>query len=413
MKNQFKGYYTPKSGDLNKAWKSNETLFVFDTNIFLNLYSYAEKTREDFFELLEEIKEQLWIPYHVGLEYQKRRLTVIRNEKAVFNKIDDSLVKIEKVFNADLKQLNLERRFPKLNENTEKLEKEILKSIANFKKSLKHWDDKQPCVRSHDGIRKNLNKLFDGKVGLKPKDQEEIDLIQEEGEKRYENQIPPGYKDSIKDKDEESSFTYDDIKYQRKFGDLILWNQIINKAKEDNIKNIIFVTDDAKEDWWYIINSRGKKRIGPHANLQSEIYSKSEINLFHMYNTSLFLEEGKKALELGISDSSITEIDNLYKFKISERLQREITKKDKSEKVDDYNNIITKINLSKKADDKNEDSLNHWFKDKILSDKSNENKSYSIRTFENENSENTKENYPESDSEKLLRLIRLIKSRDK
>lgn len=183
MKNQFKGYYSPKTKELNKAWKSKETVFVFDTNIFLNLYSYAEKTREDFFEVLEKINEQIWIPYHVGLEYQKRRLTVVRNEKAVFSKIEQSLEKIEKVFKSELKQLNLEQRFPKLNVNTEKLEKDIIKSISKYKQSLHHWDKKQPCVRSHDSIREKLNELFESKVGLKPKDQDEINLIQEEGEK--------------------------------------------------------------------------------------------------------------------------------------------------------------------------------------------------------------------------------------
>ncbi|BAX80088.1 PIN-like domain-containing protein [Labilibaculum antarcticum] len=361
MKNQFKGYYTPNSEELNSAWKSNETIFVFDTNIFLNLYSYAEKTREDFFEVLEEIQDQIWIPYHVGLEYQRRRLAVIRNEKAVFNKVDDSLTKIEKVFSGDIKQLSLERRFPKLSENTDKLQKDISKLIANYKKSLNHWDDKQPCVRSHDNIREKLNELFENKVGLKPKDQEEINLIQSEGEDRYKNEIPPGYKDSIKEKDEQSSFTYDNIKYERKFGDLILWKQIIKKAKEDTIKNVIFITDDAKEDWWYIINSRGKKRVGPHANLQSEIYNTSDINLFHMYNTSSFLEEGKRTLELVISDSSINEIDKLYKFKLSERLQNELMKSE-AEQLDNYNDIISKFKLGNKIKTDEKDPFLSWYK---------------------------------------------------
>ncbi|MBE9467447.1 MAG: hypothetical protein IMY72_03880 [Bacteroidetes bacterium] len=146
-------------------------------NIFLNLYSYAEKTREDFLEVLNKIKKQIWVSYHVGLKYQRRRLTIIRNEKTVFNKIDDSLTKIEKVFSGDIEQLSLERRFPELHENTKKLQKEILKLISNYKKSLTQWDNKQPCVRSHDKIREKLNVLLESKVGLKPKNQEEIDII--------------------------------------------------------------------------------------------------------------------------------------------------------------------------------------------------------------------------------------------
>jgi predicted nucleic acid-binding protein len=425
MKNQFKGYYSPKTKELNKAWKSKETVFVFDTNIFLNLYSYAEKTREDFFEVLEKINEQIWIPYHVGLEYQKRRLTVVRNEKAVFSKIEQSLEKIEKVFKSELKQLNLEQRFPKLNVNTEKLEKDIIKSISKYKQSLHHWDKKQPCVRSHDSIREKLNELFESKVGLKPKDQDEINLIQEEGEKRYENQIPPGFKDSVKDKDEKPYFSYDNIKYERKFGDLILWNQVINKAKDENIKNVIFITDDAKEDWWYIIDSRGKKRIGPHADLQSEIYNKSDINLFHMYNTSTFLEEGKEVLELGISDDSITEIDNLFNMKLSKRIELERIKNKETEKIFKYNNYITDIKLRSKLKDKKNSDKNYNYDnieniDKIYKD-------YSEYNFNDENLEITKNNKSisdkvadfldsrnkELDDEKIIRIIKYYNEKNK
>ncbi|WP_370622862.1 PIN-like domain-containing protein [Vreelandella alkaliphila] len=52
---------------------------MFDTNVLLNLYGYAKQTREDFFSILQSINEKLWIPYHAGLEYQRRRLNIIRN----------------------------------------------------------------------------------------------------------------------------------------------------------------------------------------------------------------------------------------------------------------------------------------------------------------------------------------------
>ena len=53
----------------------------------------------------------------------------------------------------------------------EQLEKEINKSISNYKKSVQHWDNEQPCVRSHDEIRDKLNDFFHDKVGEKPESQ--------------------------------------------------------------------------------------------------------------------------------------------------------------------------------------------------------------------------------------------------
>ena len=317
MKDFFKGFYNPTDELLEEAWGSDGTLFVFDTNVLLNLYGYAEQTRGDFFDLLDSLGDKIWVPFHVGLEYQRRRLEVIRDEKAIFNKINDNLEKIEKVFRGDFEQLALKRRFPKLHENTEKLNKDISKSISSYKKSVTYWDDKQPCVRSHDSIREKLNELTDGRVGSPPESQEWLNEVYKEGEERYQNKIPPGYKDFNKSKSDDNTFSYNGLKYDRQYGDLILWKQLIQKAKDEHVKNVIFVTDDSKEDWWYILESRGKKQIGPHANLQSEIYREAGLNIFHMYNTSTFLESGKKILKLGVHDSSIKDASTMFLQSIS------------------------------------------------------------------------------------------------
>ena len=251
MKDIFKGFYNVDSSVLEGLWSGGETIFVFDANVFLNLYGYAKQTREDFFSILEALGDNLWIPYHVGLEYQRRRLSVVRNEKIVFNEIEKNLNKIQNVFKGDFEKLALARRFPKLFENTEKLEKEIGKSIASYRKSVNYWDGEQPCVRSHDEIRDKLNFLFDGKVGRRPESQKWLDDVYEEGENRFKNKVPPGFKDESKGSGEDSLFSYDGLCYDRRYGDLIIWKQLIDKAKSEDVGSVVFVTDDAKEDWWY------------------------------------------------------------------------------------------------------------------------------------------------------------------
>lgn len=308
----FKGFHNPTTEVLDNVWESEDTLFVFDTNIFLNLYGYEEQTRKDFFEVLKNLGDKVWIPYHVGLEYQRRRLEVVKDEKAVFSKIDDLLEKIEKIFDNDFNEFALKRRFPKLNDNTEKLKAEVKKSLRDYKKSVDYWDKKQPCVRSHDKIRTVINDIFENKVGAKPVSQEWLDDLYREGKRRYENRIAPGYKDAVKGKALDNIFDYDNLSYQRQFGDLILWKQLIEKANDDTIKNVIFVTDDSKEDWWYILDSRGKKQIGPHASLQNEIYKESNIDIFHMCNTYQFLNDSKERLNLGIHESSIIDANSQF-----------------------------------------------------------------------------------------------------
>lgn len=306
MKNTFKGFHSVENSVLKKLWNDEKTLFVFDANVLLNLYGYAIQTRDDFFRILQAVDGRLWIPYQVGLEYQRRRLSIIKNEKGVFNDIENNLDKIQNIFKGDFEQLALKRRFPKLFENTEKLEKEINKSISNYKKSVAYWNSEQPCVRSHDSIRDKINEHFSNKVGNKPENQEWLEDLYNDGAERFKKNIPPGFKDSDKGKnDGQTHFFYDGLNYERQYGDLILWKQIIAKSQDENIQNVIFITDDAKDDWWYKISSNGKKTIGPLAELQAEIYRESNINNFHMYSTSTFLEDGKSNLSVDVDESSI------------------------------------------------------------------------------------------------------------
>ena len=332
MKNTFKGFHNVPQDQLEQLWKNDKTLFIFDANVLLNLYGYAKQTRDDFFKILESINEKVWIPYHAGLEYQNRRLAIIRKEKAVFNEIEKHLVKIENVFINDFTQLALQRRFPKLSENTEKLKKDISKNISNYRKSVSHWDGEQPCVRSHDEIREELNDLFENKVGEKPVDQEWLNNLYKEGAERFKNKVPPGFKDADKaNKNNNTHFFYDGLNYERQYGDLIVWKQIIEKAKDDNVKNIIFITDDAKDDWWYTIDSNGKKNVGPLAQLQAEIYSESKIKSYQMYSTSSFMKDGESFMAVDVEESSIADAKTSHSYTVNvDKLKTTLRPKDYS-----------------------------------------------------------------------------------
>ena len=311
MKDLFRGFYSPDDNSLKEIWRDDHTLFVFDANVLLNLYSYASTTRDDFYSILKELDDRIWLPYYAGLEYQRRRLNVVKNEKGVFKEIRGNLEKIEKIFSSDFKKLHLKRRFPKLSDKTEILEKEISKAISIYKKSLSHWDKQQPCVRSHDKVRKKLDGLFSERVGRKPESQEWLNDIYNKGKLRYEKKIPPGFLDADKaDTNGGELFSYDGYEYNRVYGDLIIWFQIIEKAKESNVRNVILITDDAKDDWWYTLSSNGEKTIGPLAELQDEIYREANIDKFHMYSTSNFLEHGKEHLQIDVNDSSIRDASN-------------------------------------------------------------------------------------------------------
>jgi hypothetical protein len=117
-----------------------------------------------------------------------------------------------------------------------------------------------------------VSELFAGRVGTKPAE-EHLAAIRKEGEERYAKKIPPGFEDAKKGAD-----TGD------KFGDLIIWKQLIEKAAADK-RPIIFVTDDGKSDWWHIHHG---KKIGPHPYLVEEFLTATS-QQFHIYELPQFL----------------------------------------------------------------------------------------------------------------------------
>jgi len=302
MKKSFSGFYSPSNTKIKNAWKHEKTLFVFDTNVLLNLYSYTEDARDDFFKILDRISDNIWLPHHVGLEYQRNRLEIIKNEKGIFKKLNEDIARIKKTIES--------------NEKSKELQESMKKPLEDLTNIVNVWNDKQPEVRSGDKIRPKIEESFNDKIGVPFLKQEELDKIYKDGEKRYKNEIPPGFKDA-KDKKDKPSFSYGGLNYVPMYGDLIIWNQIIEHAKKDDIKSVFLITDDTKEDWWYIIDSSGKKRIGVRAELREEIEREAKISLFDVMTTSSFMEDGKKYLELDVSYESIEEVEDKSNYFIN------------------------------------------------------------------------------------------------
>ncbi|WP_331345243.1 PIN-like domain-containing protein, partial [Cellvibrio sp. UBA7661] len=345
MKNIMKGFYNPTDKELDLAWNSENTLFIFDTNTLLNLYGYAEKTRDDFFSVVEKIQDRIWIPYHVALEYQRRRIDVIKEEKNVFEKIKNNINKIESVFSKDFTQLELEKRIPALAESTVTLKTEIKKLIDQYQKNVDKLNRRQLNVNGVDSIRNRLDLFFDGKVGDKPEGQKWLDDIYNEGVGRYSKKIPPGYKDSSKKQGDDSEFMHAGLRYERQFGDLIIWRQMLDYVCKETIKSVIFITDDSKEDWWQIEQSSGEKIIGPRTELAEEIKSNALIDLFMMYKTSDFLTAASKALEVKIDKESVEDANNMFE---SARSDRE--KIQESLNYANFNDMRSKYAKMKKSD---------------------------------------------------------------
>jgi hypothetical protein len=97
--------------------------------------------------------------------------------------------------------------------------------IDDFLNELAVLESKQSDVNDRDQIKDIVLEIFTDKVG-EGFSRKELDDIYKSGEKRYENNVPPGYKDKAKP----GYYAVGDRELIRKFSDLVLWKEIIRKS---------------------------------------------------------------------------------------------------------------------------------------------------------------------------------------
>lgn len=288
MKKHFPGYFYPSKREIKNLWDS--CVFAVDANILLNLYRYSDETRNEFLRILESIKERLWLPHRAAQEYFNNRLPVIAQQEKAY----DETIKTLKNVQNDLQNV---RQHPFV---TEKLMKRLSSVFDDVSKELHKNKDIHSNRAGNDKIQEALKTLFEGRVG-DPFSDDKLESILKEGEERYAKKIPPGYKDDGKN----NEGTLPDSAY-RKFGDLIVWYQLIEKSLKTK-KGIIFINDDKKEDWWQIFKG---KNLGPRPELIKEFTDLTK-KRFYMYQSDRFLELAAEHFKQDLKPESVNEIRDL------------------------------------------------------------------------------------------------------
>lgn len=333
MKNTFKYYKKIDKGQYDEIWSN--AIIIFDTNILLNLFRYPETARIDYLKVISKVQEQLWIPFISGLEFYENLDFVIASQISVYGKINKIITKLRESQNSqfsqfveDVKKLNLVDRHINLSE--EELISSIEESYNTYRENLEQRLEKfsyrndtfkiqeKKIQEKNAKLLDKLEQILDGKIGSPPSSQKEIDEWNTQAKKRYENLVPPGYKDEKKGKDSKKKVLFHNgLFFKREYGDYYIWKEILNKGNSLQEKNysVIFVTDDIKEDWRRIVNG---KIIGPRVELVNEIqnFTSGKIDNLIIYDSWRFFSYAVKHFELSI------ERDTQYSIKAIQKKQQ-------------------------------------------------------------------------------------------
>ncbi|WP_214784448.1 PIN-like domain-containing protein [Exiguobacterium sp. s183] len=263
----------------------SDTLVVFDTNTLLNIYRYSNDTREKLVNTIKSIKENVWIPYQVGLEFNLQRRSV---QQQIKDKLESKESEIDSYFSSLEKEINSNLLvIPLKSSDIQNSKKEILDFVASELSTLKTKTNEKikelfGMIDLEKDLIEEFEEIFKDRIGecYTP---EVLSTKLSDAESRFEKLIPPGFEDRKK----KDTIYYNGLEIPEKFGDLILWYQILDRAKDEAINKVVFITDDQKDDWWYRLKG---KTIGPRAELKNELLRISNADLF-MYSSNSFLNQ--------------------------------------------------------------------------------------------------------------------------
>lgn len=313
MSNKFKELLLMNDSTEQEIWENY--LFVFDTSALLELYFYSIKAQDELLdEIFPQLKGKLWITDHIEYEYLKNREKTskkpyVEKYESINNDfiggIDKSINTIQrKMKDFSNKTKNIDKH-PHVNIDitnsfNEKVDK-FFDEFSIFKDQIKteftqrKTDIERYSAEDSDEIFKRIKKIF--KVGKKYDFKSKMKITQE-GELRKRLKIAPGFNDDFKEG-------------LQQFGDLIIWKQIIDLAKENN-QSVIFITNDIKKGDWCDLDEKGDRIKNPKEELFDEMYDEVG-KCFWMYSFSQFIYFVNEKTEHKLTKEVIEEIEEVSK----------------------------------------------------------------------------------------------------
>ncbi len=278
MEELFPGFYNRTQEEFSMLWQ--EATLVFDTNMLLNIYRYQEETRKRYFEILEQLKERIWTPHQAIYEFQKNRLEVIGQQLKAYSEVSKALSDAQDLLKG-LKHFNEKHRFIRIDEIIEDPIRVLAEANKNLSAGQQKGRQEFEKLKASDNYRERITQLFQGRVSAPYKKDQLLDIYRQ-ADKRFELQIPPGWKDKGK-------------KTNDRYGDVILWFQILEYALAHH-KPILFITDDVKSDW-FLSAQEGNGKPRPRPELVQEMYVEAGV-LLHIYQGYEFFDQATKFLSL-------------------------------------------------------------------------------------------------------------------
>ncbi|MBE0336039.1 PIN-like domain-containing protein [Paenibacillus sp. 23TSA30-6] len=222
---------------LKYHWDNSE--IALDTSTLLFLRQCHSEYAKELIDIFMFKKDSIWIPQKVKEEFEtnnkKDSLTGMSSIKGFQKNLNESITRLKN---------SIDSERSKLESSGFSLLSEVLFNLnidRMFIETLQEFSQKgsQLSETNREFIKSGIIGLFYKQIFSNVGEgfsENEIKAIEVEGVDRYEKNIPPGDKDKNKK--------------VNKYGDLIIWKQILKYLPKSKKRSFMFITRDGKSDWF-------------------------------------------------------------------------------------------------------------------------------------------------------------------
>jgi len=290
----FPGYRLPADSELEAALRT--ALVVVDANVLLNLYRYNESTRDDLLGVLRRLGDRLWVPNQVLREFWRNRLRVLANRGAGTQQALAALSKQQRATSDTIQQWAKTVAIETADRDS------LLDKVAALHASLEgeiriHAPGASAAVGTlgEEPVLAQIEALLAGKVGTAPP-QADWEAAVNAGNERVEHHQPPGYLDADK---------ADSGLPEGAAGDYLVWHQTMQEAEKRHL-NVLVVTGDEKEDWWWRHRS---EFLGPRIELVAELKARCGRQLYMLRPIDLLRRAS--TLDVVVRKESVDDVERV------------------------------------------------------------------------------------------------------
>lgn len=268
---------------------SSDAYVVFDTNVLLSAYSWRKMTMSQIKEIMDALKKDNRLKFSLQtiIEFNRHRQKEIKNS---LQKIDSEISRI----NSFTKPIELA---PMLEEND--VFEELVKKSDALLEAQKSYRDALMKVKGgtenlffEDDFMTFLKEMVKDNLVREEYSEDYLRITSEEFKERIKEKVPPGYKDSSKD--------------HNSHGDYVIWKDILSLDKD-----VIFVSNDVKEDW--AVTDSNKNLLATNGYLVQEFFEKSNGNHFIFSTPKEFIELWNPDVDQVVL-SDVTQQSELFKL---------------------------------------------------------------------------------------------------